>query len=180
MLKAMTEADLRKVLKSLPDEIRKRNGQILYSGIETLRRTESGYYFLGFNPAADGTNPVLDKLLSDTHLLGRRDWSAYTAHCWVHAGGKCPRHPCPEAGKKQHQLRVQEMFSVLGLRPEETLAANLIFIESKDIRELKADLEKTVPRFDFEACTDACWQVHKKILEVVRPGYIVCPPCQHL
>lgn len=163
----MTEADLRALLGCLPEKVLERKGQILYSGIETLERSQPDYYFLGFNPAADGTNPTLQSLIRSEFQLCRRNWSAYTAQCWTHEAGKCPSDPCPSAGRKPHQRRVQKIMRELGIRPEETLAANLIFVESEDIKQLKTD-----PIFD--ACAQTCWRVHEGIIAAVRPKCIVC------
>ena len=56
----MTEAELRTILEKLPDDFLGRGGQILYPGIDTLQPTESGYYFLGFNPDAASPAPPND------------------------------------------------------------------------------------------------------------------------
>lgn len=164
----MTEAELRKILlASLPDELLRLCGQILYSGIDTLARTES-YYFLGFNPAADKTNPVLRDLMRVDSELGRMKWSAYTEQCWM-CEGMCDPATCSRTGESKHQKNVQRIMCELGLKPEGTFATNLVFVESRDIRNLKTDL-----RLDFEGCVAACWQVHKRLLAEIRPKFIVC------
>jgi hypothetical protein len=154
----MADTRLQTILTDcLPSAILSRNGQILYSGIDTLRA--GSFYFLGFNPAADGTNPPLNNL-----PLNRKHWSAYTRQCWYDQG--CDAL-CPKVGKRPHQQRVKGIMSELGLQPEETFATNLIFVESQNIEELKAD-----PL--FQIYLDACWKAHKRMLAVVKPLYIVC------
>lgn len=75
----MDENALRAILiRSLGDCFYRDNGEILYSGIDTLVPGRS--YFLRFNPAADGTNPLLCDV-----PLGRTNWSAQTQQCW-HCG----------------------------------------------------------------------------------------------
>jgi uracil-DNA glycosylase len=54
----------------------------------------------------------------------------------------------------------------LGLQAEETFAANLIFVESRNTEKIKEEIRNGL----FETC----WQVHQKMLAVVRPKYIVC------
>jgi hypothetical protein len=153
----MTEAELRLLLKNcLTDETLNRKGQLLYSGIDTLR--PGRFYFLGFNPAADGTNDPLRET-----RLHPDDWSAYTKQCWTHK--ECPG--CRKTGNSQHQKRVQDIMSELGIRPEDTFATNLIFVESSDIKDLKAN-----PL--FFSYLESCWRVHKKMLARVNPAYIVC------
>jgi hypothetical protein len=155
--RAMIAAELKKVMDCLTHEIRKRKGQFLYSGIDTLRPGK--FYFLGFNPRTDDANVVLCD-----ERLDRTDWSAYSKQCWTH--GDCDRK-CPRIGEDQHQKNVQRIMCELGLKPEETFATNLIFVESRGIKEIKADP-------CFETFLGACWRVHKKMLAEVEPDYIVC------
>jgi hypothetical protein len=54
-------------------------------------------------------------------------------------------------------------MSELGLKPEETFATNLIFVESQNAKEI----------YD-PVLFEACWRVQKKMLAEVRPKYIVC------
>ena len=78
----MTQAELQNIVEQhLTDDILSRDGQLLYSGIDTL--TCGDFYFVGFNPAADGTNDPLHEL-----RLHDKDWSAYTCQCWM-CKGKC-------------------------------------------------------------------------------------------
>jgi len=152
--KAMTDTELRRLLtESLGDIFLQRNGQILYSGIDTLRRGD--FYFTGFNPAADGTNPRLCEV-----PLDRQHWSAYTQQCWKHAD--CDPE-CDDIGNAQLQKRVQGVMSELRLNPEQTFATNLIFVESRTAEEI----------YD-EVLFEACWSVHKKMLAEIKPKYIVC------
>jgi hypothetical protein len=157
----MTETELKQLLKeSLPDEILKgRAGQILYSGIDTLRAGK--FYFIGFNPAADDTNHPLQEM-----RLPDKNWSAYTCQCWMDKG-QCDPKTCSRTGEEKHQKNVQRIMCELGIKPEETFATNLIFVESRGIKEIKAD-----PL--FETYLEACWRVHRKMLAEVNPDYIVC------
>ncbi len=103
----MTDAEFRTIVEScLPEAIRRQNGQLLYSGIETL--SPGDFYFVGFNPAKDGTNPCLDNAPLHMH-----DWSAYTKQCWECAD--CPPD-CPHIGKPFHQKNVKNIMSELGLQ----------------------------------------------------------------
>jgi hypothetical protein len=156
----MTDTELKTIIeKHLSVDTLKQWGQILYSGIDTLR-SSGGFYFIGFNPAKDGTNPRLCDI-----PLGRRNWSAYTQQCWTHRD--CDPTVCQRTGKSQHQMRVQRIMAELGLKPEKTFATNLIFVESENVNKIKRD-----PL--FKTYLESCWQVHRKMLAEIRPHYIVC------
>jgi hypothetical protein len=152
----MIAAELNKLLrKCLTDEIQERKGQSLYSGIDTLTRGK--FYFLGFNPRTDDANVQLRHERFD-----RTNWSAYTQQCWTHENCTCPR-----IGEDRHQKNVRRIMCELGLKPEETFATNLIFVESRGVKEIKAD-----PL--FKTYLEACWRVHQKMLAEIKPKYIMC------
>lgn len=133
-----------------------RVGQILYSGIDTLKKGE--FYFLGYNPAADGTNRILSEL-----PLGMMNWSAFTKQCWNRkcCGQFICRHQ--RGGRARHQKNVVRIMNELRLVPEETFATNLMFAESATADEL-----------DVHDLLDPCWRVHQQLLAIVRPKFIVC------
>lgn len=110
----MTDSELQQILaQCLSGDILNREGQILYSGIDTL--TPGDFYFIGFNPVADGTNEPLRGI-----RLHHRNWSAYTCQCWM-CKGKCDPKICPKTSKAKHQRNVQHIMAELGVKPEETL-----------------------------------------------------------
>jgi hypothetical protein len=109
----MTDTELKKILvECLSADVLNQRGQILYSGIDTLRPGK--FYFIGFNPKRDGTNPILCN-----EQLDRKDWSAYTRQCWTHPHQDCPPG-CRKIGNADLQKRVQGIMSELGLRAEMT------------------------------------------------------------
>jgi hypothetical protein len=150
----MREAELKAILANcLGDLLHRERGQILYSGIDTLKPGD--FYFLGFNPAKDGTNPALSALPFDRHK-----WSAYVDQCW-YCGSPTG---CRKAGERLHQRQVRRtMKEDLRLIPEETFATNLIFVESHTAKEIYS-----------ESLREICWGVHKKLLAKIRPKCIVC------
>jgi hypothetical protein len=149
----MSPEELKEILRlCLGDIMEKKRGQTLYSGIDTVKPGK--FYFLGFNPAADGTNPLLYRV-----PLDRQGWSAYTHQCWF-CGASAG---CCKAGKKQHQRRVVQLMNELNMKPEKTFASNLIFVESRTAAEVNE------PVF-----IEKCWCVHKLLLAKVRPTYIIC------
>lgn len=154
----MTDAVLKDILREYLGDSLKRNGQILYSGIDTLI-PGGDFYFLGFNPADDGTNPPLCEV-----PLDRKDWSAYTQQCWYcpYPAGCAPS--CDKPGKATHQKRVAQMMVELDARPEKTFATNLIFVQSHTVAEIWKD----------RLVRDCCWRVHEKMLAEVRPKFIIC------
>ena len=159
----MTESELREILKLCLTHaaLKDQRGDVLYSGIDTLTRGASPrFYFIGFNPAKGGTN----SLLCDVPL-NRQDWSAYTQQCWEHEG-KC-KPGCPMKGKSRHQVNVQGIMEQLDIKPEKTFATNFIFVESKNVSELRGGR-------NFRTYVEQCWCVHEKMLAGIRPDYIVC------
>lgn len=156
----MKDTELRNTLAEfLTKDVLNKKGQTLYSGIDTLRPGD--FYFVGFNPAADDTNDPLQEL-----RLHDNNWSAYTCQCWMDKG-QCDPKICFKTGKAKHQKNVKHIMSELGLNPKTTFATNFVFVESDNVRELKRD-----PL--FRTYVDTCWLVHKKMLAVVRPKYILC------
>jgi hypothetical protein len=156
----MTDTELRDIFREhLTDDILSRDGQLLYSGIDMLR--DGDFYFVGFNPAADGTNDPLHKL-----RLHHKDWSAYTCQCWM-CKGKCNPTSCPKTGEAKHQRNVKHIMSQLDLKPKTTFATNYVFVQSDNVEALKKDPF-------FRTYVDRCWLVHKRMLAEVRPKYIVC------
>jgi hypothetical protein len=148
----MTEDQLRELLRECLGECFTTHvGQVLYSGIDTIRKGTA--YFLGLNPAADGTGKILCE-----SPLGLTNWSAYTQQCW-YCGDPRSRE---DHQKRPHQRRVRKLMAELRLTPENTFAANMIFRESRDAAGL-----------DRKTC-DPCWRVHQHLLAIIRPDYIVC------
>jgi hypothetical protein len=154
----MTDKDLKDCLDrvGLLDE----RGQILYCGIDLLspkaeeNKPKHSFYFVGFNPRKDGTNPVLRDVPE-----GRRKWSAYTQQCWTCGlDSRCVKH-----GRKIHQTRVLQIMCELNLKPEKTFATNLTFVESNGAADIYS-----------EDLFNRCWTLHKKMLSEVRPDYIIC------
>jgi hypothetical protein len=113
-----------------------------------------------------GLGAITEIAALDDLQLGRTNWSAYTCQCWM-CEGKCDPQICPKTGDAKHQKNVKHIMSQLGLKPKETFATNLVFVESDDIPTLKREPF-------FRDNVDACWQVHKKMLAEIRPKYIVC------
>ena len=151
----MKDIDLQRILlECLPADVLNSKGQILYSGMDTMRPAR--FYFVGFNPAKDDSNLSLRNV-----PLNRKCWSAYTQQCWYHAN--CDQIICPDFTMRPHQRRVQSIMRELRVQPEQTFATNLIFVESYSAKEI----------YD-PALFDACWRVHKKMLAVVRPQFIIC------
>lgn len=161
----MTDDELQNIFTNLPEaeDIRKRNGVLLNSGIDTLRGGD--FYFVGFNPAPGrgpgSTNYPLQKL-----RMHDKNWTAYTCECWM-CKGQCDPKRCPKTGEAKHQKNVKHIMSQLDRNPKTTFATNFIFVESVSVKELQRD-----PL--FQTYVDKCWLVHKKMLAVVRPKYIVC------
>jgi hypothetical protein len=180
----MEPEELRRILNGNLAGIYKNSeeGQILYSGIDTLQ--EGKFYILGFNPRPDPSNREL-KELSNEILPTLENWSAYTCQCWhkkhthhktgkfLHCKFEAHRHDeksnraCECAGADDLQLNVVEIMDNLGLSPRKVFASNVLFVQTEDVNEV-------MQRNLHETPLDACWNVHREFLRVVKPRFILC------
>ena len=178
----MTDTELKELLdQHLGEHYRSGVGQLLYSGIETLRPGK--YYIVGLNPRPDNSNRVLSKI-----PLGLRGWSAYTCQCWyqghthhkkhsafLHCGDKKHNHanedtaPCVGAGAESHQRTVFGLLRQLTEGTELALhgvfATNMYFVQTRNTAELKEKLGKDFLKF---------WQIHRRFLREVKPKFVIC------
>jgi NAD(P)H-flavin reductase len=133
----MTPEEFRKLLNdNLADLYKNREeGQILYSGIDTLRK-KADFYILGFNPRPDPSNRELKELANEI-LPTLENWSAYTCQCWhqkhtqhktfLHCNCKEHEHPeksnevCKCGGNDKFQRNVVGIVTELGLDSRRSL-----------------------------------------------------------
>ena len=160
----MLEATLQgKLQEHLSEKYRREKGWLLYSGLDTLR--PGRYYFMGFNPAKDPANKVLNELFPAPPC----NWSAYTQQCWRCGGALCEHIDANGrvSKPKRHQRSVREFIEKLAHQPEDVFATNAIFVESESIQEL-------CKRPDFSELWDRCWEIHRWFLSIVQPQWIIC------
>lgn len=140
---ALAEASLAQVLD--------RSGNILYSGVETLR--PGPVYLLGLNPGGDPRRLLWQTLRRVLKELPSKTRNEYLDVSWQ---GRPP-------GNSVLQRRVISLATMIGVDPRSVCAANLIFVRSKDARSC-----------GYPEMAEVCWPVHEAILETVRPKLTVC------
>ena len=132
-------------------------GHVLNSGWDTVAPGE--VYVLGLNPGGlPERAPTVDAQLRATPSGPR---SAYD-ECW-----NCP------AGTHPHQRRVKRYLQALGIeRPAAVLASNVYFPTTRDAAALVKLARSQFGGLDLLG--QACWQVHARLLEMVRPRVLLC------
>lgn len=165
----MTRDEVKTLLRRhLKDNVR-RPGQVLYSGLDTLKRGQ--FYVMGYNPALDGVTNEKSQLIATLDYPGiDGPWSAYVHQCWKCDGKRCV-HLGPDGIPKteRHQRNVKNLFHDHGgpipLAPYEVFAANAIFVASKRASDIAKE-EATL--------WNQCWPIHQAFLREIRPKCIIC------
>jgi hypothetical protein len=128
------------------NELLDQSGSILYSPLNTL--TKGDYYLLGINPGGKGGDSIQEHL---SQLSGSTR-SAYYADDW---------------DSNTLQKRLVTLFKHASLNLDNICSSNLIFLRSVS----EGQLPKS--RYAKGELIDKCWKVHKVILGIVQPKYIV-------
>ncbi len=136
--------------------IQARSGNVLYSGVETLRAGQ--VYLLGLNPGGDPEDAILlqQTIGSTLAALATKHENEWLDRSWRRNGIRTP------PGQSLLQQRVQYLLRGLGLEPRDVCSANLIFARSRD-----------AATSSFEQLAPLCWPVHEAILDIVRPRLVV-------
>jgi uracil-DNA glycosylase len=132
-------------------EILSSSGEILYSGVSTLRPGE--VYLLGHNPGGNPNDRRLPTVRRSIKELPTKSYNSYLDTRW--SGRK-------QVGQAPLQLRVVWLLDQLGLKPRDVAASNLIFCRSRD-----------VAGSQFLALARTCWPVHERLLSVVQPRLVI-------
>ena len=124
-----------------------KSGQVLYSGVETLRPGD--LYLLGHNPGDPSKNTRrLMTVGRSLDGLPTNNRNSYLDTVW--------------AGRDTLQRRVIWLITSLGFHPRRVAASNLLFVRSRDAGSSK-----------FHEYADLCWSIHEEILKIVKPRLIV-------
>lgn len=141
----------------VPLEIRKRSGEVFYSGRSAFSKP-SKLYLLGYNP---GTHPqeMPDDTVEQNIQNAISSWpslfSSYKDCSW---NGRSP-------GKARVQQGVVHMLKAVGLDPQEVPSSNLIFPRSRD--------EKAI-RHESKQLETLCWPFHQAVISLLGIKVIVC------
>jgi len=162
--------ELRDLVASSLGPLADSSGSLLYSGLDTLR--PGPVYVVGLNPGGPGGKPAAPFLsIADAPFVDET-WSAYTRDCWKDHIGPCDH--LDEDGRvrephlAKHQRNALVLFDALALPAEQVLSTNCIFGRSRAISKIK---DETC--CDLAAWEAACWTVHQRLLDVVRPTWII-------
>ncbi len=136
------------------------SGALLYSSYDTLKSNaikEGKIYLLGTNP---GGNPEKDNMPTiEDHLRDipkkKNEYNEYKCGEWIKE----------EPGKHKIQIRVQSLMESLNLDITKICASNLIFKRTSNLNKM------SLP--EFRKLADACWEVHRLILDLIQPKVII-------
>ncbi len=148
------------------------SGAVLFSDISTIK--PGRFYLMGMNPGGDGDH-ILEGENIINNLCAPDGTNAYADQCWecgatpLQGEGRlaCRGSGLPKCalsrGLTPVQQRVCDLISSLGVAAEDLLSTNLVFRRSSDYGSLPKRAE----------WTRRCWDVHKAILKIVRPEWII-------
>lgn len=124
------------------------SGEVLYSAASTLQSGD--VYLLGINPGGDPDKQATKTIKDSLSELPTRTKNAYLVKWRDRDPGKAPI-----------QRRVQWLLDALGHELSNVAASNLVFVRSKDASGI------------IQKYAGLCWPVHVRIIEIVRPKYII-------
>jgi hypothetical protein len=142
----MTPTQLAGFARRQLSPIRNKSGEVLYSGVATLR--PGLLYLLGHNPGGDPRNRRLPTIRQSVDWLPTRTLNSYLDATW--------------SGRDTLQCRVIWLLAALGLHPRHVAASNLCFVRSRDAKSSK-----------MREYAEICWPVHENILRIVRPRIVI-------
>ena len=131
---------------TLRSDILGKSGELLLSGAETL--TKGPVYLLGHNPGGSPANKRLSTVRKSIRELSKKKHNSYLDSVW------------PSGDTLQ--VRVIWLLAALGFHPRKVPASNLIFVRSKAAAGSR-----------METYADICWEIHEKILMIVKPGLVL-------
>jgi hypothetical protein len=148
---------LHALIDLIPESLLDRSGSVFYSGKKAFTGTKP-IYVLGLNPGGDPLEMSDETIgLHIDQMLQQKpdDWCAYRDESW----GNAPK------GTWRMQPRVLHFLSGLGLNPGEVPASNIIFVRSRNGRDLAGE---------FDALAAGCWPFHERVIAGLGIKSIVC------
>lgn len=141
----------------IPKSIRNQSGAVFYSGRAAFS-APSRLYILGLNPG--GSPQEMPDATVEKHtemVFGNPDnWSEYRDESWHDGYG---------AGEYRMQPRVLYLLEKLHLDPGLTPASNVVFVRSRQAKDIK---------HDFEKYAECCWRFHEAVIERLNVRAILC------
>jgi hypothetical protein len=146
----VVKEDLIRLGKECLPLILERNGELIYSSHESLKKGD--IYLLGLNPGGVGFITIKDHL----DLLLEKTTNSYLDESWKNGISEWRK------GQAPLQKRVDYLITSLGYETKEVCASNLIFVTSKSANEINYGL------------AGYCWRFHENILDIIKPKIILC------
>ena len=148
------------LVKYIPARLMRESGKAFHAG-RLAFSGQRNLYVLGLNP---GGAPELhdEETLSDNlDLVLRRAcerWSSFLDERW-----RRDRKDYPP-GMAPLQLKMQELLGCLGLDPREVPASDLVFVRSRQAKDLDKRRE----------LMEECWPFHRAVIEQLRVRVVLC------
>jgi hypothetical protein len=156
----MNDSRLNETVRCLPPSVRELPGTALYSGRDAWQ-APAEIYLLGFNPGGDPTTDTLTvtEQVVRTLVHEKSDFSKYVnEQCSTRSGRLYAK------GEHPMQVRVRDLFTILGLRLGTVPTSNVIFARSRQAAHLN----------DPWTWAEACWPFHAEVIRILQPWVIPC------
>ncbi|MBT3191915.1 MAG: hypothetical protein HN341_05110 [Verrucomicrobia bacterium] len=148
----------------LPVEVRKANGAILYSSIDTLRR-RGPFYLMGTNPGGDPDDREQQSKTIDAELdtFDSNTKNAYQDENWIDHS-----NDAENSGTALVQRRIQALASdILRVDLRSVCATNLIYGRSRSI------CKDFLSSESFWTHANYCWPAHLYLISLVNPDILL-------
>lgn len=157
---AMNDSLLDEMVRWIPASIGELPGTAIYSGRDAWQ-APAEIYFLGFNPGGDPSTDALtvSEQMTRTLVHEKSDFSKYVDERWSTRSGRLYAK-----GEHPMQVRVRDLFAILGLSLGMVPTSNVIFARSRQVAHLE----------DPRAWADACWPFHAEVIRILQPQVILC------
>lgn len=148
------------LVKYIPARLMRESGKAFHAG----RLAFSGQrdlYVLGLNPGGAPERHDEETLSDNLDLVLRRspeNWSSFLDERWRRDRKDYPPGIAPL------QLKMQELLECLGLDPREVPASDLVFVRSRQAKDLDKRRE----------LMDECWPFHRVVMEQLRVRVVLC------
>lgn len=143
--------ELIKIIRSHLAEIIEENGSIVYSSVDTIRKSD--IYTLGLNPGGEENNTIDHSLneLPVRHVNAYidEDWSNRKKSDYING-----QHPL--------QKNFNALITNIGYETKNVFSSNLIFTRSSGQKGAH-----------YPKNADICWKVHKEFIKIIDPKIFI-------
>ena len=147
-------------VEKIPESLKRKSGSVFYSG-RTSFSSPSDLYILGTNPGGSPTNApeyLISKNIDDVLHRKPLDWFDYKDGCW---GDRPP-------GEHYLQKNMLHLLKQANKNVREVPASEVVFLRSKDVRELESCYGKS-----YKEVADECWPFHEAVINELGIRVIV-------